>query len=620
MKNIIVGTAGHIDHGKTSLVKALTGIDTDRLEEEKRRGITIDLGFAHLQLTPSIRVGFVDVPGHERFVKNMLAGVGGIDLVLLVIAADESIKPQTREHFDICRLLGIRQGVVALTKADLVDSDLSDLARLEAEEFVGGSFLEGAPIVPVSATTGLGLAELREALALAADRVAPRDSSGPARLPIDRAFTLHGFGTVVTGTLVSGSIAREDELVLLPVGRRVRVRGVQVHGSQSQNALAGMRTALNVPDLSLDDVRRGMVLASPERFPVTRAFDASVEMLPSAPPLKHKAPVHLHAGTAEIEASVRLVAGDALKPGSHGFARIALEEPIVLAPGDRFILRRFSPVTTIAGGSVIDAQPPGGRLRKSGERLNVLSGSDLAVKAALLVRESRAGLSAAELSSRLLAERAQIIGAARNAGLSVLDPPGWISTREWNQQRRTELVRAVRQFHQEHALEAGMARHDLRAAVMPDAPAFLFDAVLAGTAELVSEKDRVRHRTHRVVLSQQEEKGRETIETLFRDAGLTAPSVLEVVQRSGLDPTRARPVLQMLVKEGALVRVDEELYLHRTAVDQLRAVLNAHKPAEFTVSTFKEWTGISRKYAVPLLEYCDRIHLTRRNGDRRIAI
>ncbi|HKA00090.1 MAG TPA: selenocysteine-specific translation elongation factor, partial [Candidatus Solibacter sp.] len=338
MKHIIVGTAGHIDHGKTALVKALTGIDADRLEEEKRRGITIDLGFAHLALTPKLTLGFVDVPGHERFVKNMLAGVGGIDLVLFVIAANESIKPQTREHFDICRLLGIRRGIVALTKADLVDEDILGLVRLEVEELVTGSFLEGAPIVPVSSTTGAGLDDLRRELGRAAAEAPEKNASGFFRLPIDRVFNVKGFGDVVTGTLVSGSMKKEQEAELYPAGRRVRVRGVQVHGSATERAVAGQRTALNIADLG--EAVRGDVLSEPGAFRAVTQIDCRLHLLVSAKPLKHRAPVHFHAGTAEIEAEVRLLESTTpLAPGTSAWARLVLREPALLLPGDRFIIR-----------------------------------------------------------------------------------------------------------------------------------------------------------------------------------------------------------------------------------------------------------------------------------------
>src|ERR1043166_2515541 len=355
MKHVIIGTAGHIDHGKTARVRALTGIDADRLEEEKRRGITIDLGFAHLQLTPALRVGFVDVPGHERFVKNMLAGVGGIDLVLFVIAADESIKPQTREHFDICRLLEIPRGVVAVTKSDLVDPEILGLVRLEVEELVAGSFLQSAPIVPVSSATGEGLEDLRRELARVAMAAPEKNPRGYFRLPVDRVFSVKGFGTVVTGTLISGAVEKEQEVELFPAARRLRVRGVQVHGSTASRAAAGERTALNLAAIEPGEMTRGDMLGAPGRFRAVRLLDCRLNLLSSAKPLKHRAPLHFHSGTAEIEAEVRFLDGRAmLEPGATAYARIVLRDTALLLPGDRFIIRKFSPVVTIGGGVVLD--------------------------------------------------------------------------------------------------------------------------------------------------------------------------------------------------------------------------------------------------------------------------
>ncbi len=363
MKSVIIGTAGHIDHGKTALVKALTGIDADRLEEEKRRGITIDIGFAHLELAlpdgEPLRLGFVDVPGHERFVRNMLAGVGGIDLVLLVIAADESIKPQTREHFDICRLLSVRRGIAVLTKSDLVDRETLDVVRMEAEEFLRNSFLDPAhsPIVAISALTGAGLDGLREALVKVAAEIPAKDSTALARLPIDRVFTMKGFGAVVTGTLVSGTIRKEDELEVFPAGQRVRVRGVQVHGQPAEEAVAGQRTALNLAGVTTQELARGMVLAPPSTFHSSSRIDVSLALLQSARPLKDRARVHLHAYTSETIATVSLYGTKQLAPGQTSFAQLRLAEPTLLLPGDRFIIRQFSPVLTIGGGEVLDASP-----------------------------------------------------------------------------------------------------------------------------------------------------------------------------------------------------------------------------------------------------------------------
>ena len=363
MKSVIVGTAGHIDHGKTSLVKALTGIDADRLEEEKRRGITIDIGFAHLELpAPSgekLRLGFVDVPGHERFVRNMLAGIGGIDVVVLVIAADEGIKPQTREHFDICRLLAVRRGMTVLTKSDAVDAETLEVVRLEVADFLRGSFLDPAhaPIVAASSLTGAGLDDVRQTLARIASEATAKDTNALARLPVDRVFTMKGFGAVVTGTLVAGTIRKDEDLELFPSGNRLRVRGVQVHGSSSEAAVAGQRTALNLAGVSTEDLSRGMTLATAGSLRPTSRIDAQLSLLASAKPLKDGARVHFHAYTMETIAEVRLVGTKQLKPAERAFAELRFSEPVLLLPGDRFILRQFSPLVTIGGGIVLDALP-----------------------------------------------------------------------------------------------------------------------------------------------------------------------------------------------------------------------------------------------------------------------
>ncbi len=622
MKNIVVGTAGHIDHGKTALVKALTGIDADRLEEEKRRGITIDLGFAHLQLTPGLRLGFVDVPGHERFVKNMLAGVGGIDLVLFVIAADESIKPQTREHFDICRLLGIPRGVIALTKADLVDNEILELVRLEVEELTAGSFLEGAPIVPVSSVTGAGLEDLRRALGRVASAAAEKDAAGYFRLPIDRVFSIKGFGTVVTGTLVSGSVAREQEVELYPAGRKLRVRGVQVHGAPAERGMAGQRTALNLADIEPAELARGYVLSEPGRFRVVPQVDCRLNLLPSAKPLKNRAPVHFHSGTAELEAEVRLLnGGTVLKPGSQEYVRLVLREPALLLPGDRFIIRMFSPVVTIGGGVVLDA---GGRRYRKGDdaaaRLGVLAGGDLSARVGLLVKEAAFGMSLAELVGRTGLRETEIAAAAKSAGLVSLGQPPWYVDRAWFQAARDRLIKAVREFHQKNALLAGIPKQELRSRQLADAPPLLLDALLADAKDLVVDGETVRSRGHKVVLREDEEQARRAIERAFEKAGLTTPAVPEVLAHSGVEAGRARSLLQLLLREHCLVKITDDLVFHRAALESLRQMLAARKAARFTVSDFKDWTGISRKYAIPLLEYLDREHVTRRVGDERLVL
>ncbi len=623
MKNIIVGTAGHIDHGKTALVKALTGIDADRLEEEKRRGITIDIGFAHLQLTPTLRLGFVDVPGHERFVKNMLAGVGGIDLVLFVIAADESIKPQTREHFDICRLLGIPHGVVALTKADLVEPDILELVRMEVEEFVAGSFLESAPVVAVSSATGAGLDDLRRELQRAASAVPEKSAAGHFRLPLDRAFTVKGFGTVVTGTLISGAVRKEQEVELYPTGRRLRVRGAQVYGEPAAQALAGQRTALNLADIEPAEVARGMVLAAPGKFQTVTQVDCALQLLPLAKPLKHRAPVHFHAGTAEIEAQVRLLDGvTALQPGQCCWARIVLREPALLLPGDRFIIRMFSPVVTIGGGMAVDI---GGKRYRKGdriaERLQTLAEAPAPARIALLVRESKYGMGMAELVSRTGLTEREIAAAASAAPTVVFEHPmHWFVDRAWLQSVRDKLLRAVREFHQKNPLLPGIAKQDLRGRELPDSPAFLIDAILAEEKQIVVEGENVRLAVHKLVLKQDEEQARAAIENAFEQAGLAVPAVPDVLAKSGVETARARSLLQILLREKLLVRVNDDLVFHHCAMEKLRTLLATRKGAPFNVGTFKDWTGISRKYAIPLLEYLDRERVTRREGDERVVL
>ena len=615
MRNIIVGTAGHIDHGKTALVRALTGIDADRLAEEKRRGITIDLGFAHLQLTNDIRLGFIDVPGHERFVRNMLAGAAGIDMVLFVVAADESIKPQTREHFEICKLLKVRSGIVAITKADLAGPELTELVRLEVEEFVAGSFLEAASVVPVSSTTGEGIEELRAELAYAARAAAEKDATGWFRLPVDRSFTMRGFGTVVTGTLISGTLKREQEVELYPTGRRLRVRNVQVYGRQADQARAGQRTAVNLPDIEHAEIERGMVLSEPGRFRPVTAFDCRVDLLANAKPLKNNAPVHLHLGAAEIEARVRLLARQvSLKPGGSAWARVTLSQPGLVLPGDRFILRMFSPVTTIGGGVVVDISNRKYRAADDvASRLESLLKGDAASRVRLLVSEHPNGIEQSELISLTGLRSIPVIPAIETAGKSLIS-----SERVSNLKK--DLVDSVRQFHKEHPLLPGIPKPDLKARVASKAGGEVFDFILAGTAGVVTDNDVVRLATHRVALKADEELARTAIQTAFDRAGLTAPAVPDVLKASGIESARARTLLQILLREGKLVKIADDFVLSAIALASLREQLAKKQGQRFAVPEFKEWTGVSRKYAIPLLEHLDRNHVTRREGDQRVIL
>jgi selenocysteine-specific elongation factor len=631
MKHVIVGTAGHIDHGKSALVEALTGTHPDRLEEEKRRGITIDLGFAFLELG-DVRLGFVDVPGHERFVRNMLAGVGGIDLVLLVVAADESIKPQTREHFDICRLLGIPRGLVALAKADLVGPDTLGLVRLEVEEFLRGSFLEGAPIVATSARTGEGLEQLKQELARIAATVPARDAARHFRLPIDRAFAMKGFGTVVTGTLVAGSVAPEDEVELFPARRRLRVRGVQSGGRKVERAVAGQRTAVNLAGVELAELARGMSLAAPGRFETTALVDARVELLPSARPLKRRTRVHFHQGTAEAVAELTLLEGELLVPGRAAFARLRLAAPALLLPGDRFILRQFSPVVTIGGGVVLDNQPRARGRRDAALRARLetfQSGSREDVLLALAASRAE-GIESRAVVARtgwLDAEARAAAESLRAAGrLKLLDAAGGFRAvaAEAFDALLTRARAELDAYHRANPLLEGVPKQELRGRLRVPAELYraaLEELVARGEATLAEES--VKRAGREIALAPEEARARQEIERAFERAGLAVPAVSDVLAKLPVEPKRAQKILQLLVREQVLVKVEEGLLFHRAALEALRERLAGYKRAKgerITVPEFKELAGVTRKYAIPLLEYLDRTRVTRRTGDARIIL
>ena len=632
MKNVVVGTAGHIDHGKSALVEALTGTNPDRLEEEKRRGITIDLGFAFLQIG-DVRLGLVDVPGHERFVRNMLAGVGGIDLVLLVVAADESIKPQTREHFDICRLLAIPRGLVALTKSDLVDADMLDLVRLEVEEFLRGSFLESAPVVPVSARTGDGIERLKQELLRVSGEVPGKDPTRHFRLPIDRAFAIKGFGTVVTGTLVSGQVKPEDEVELFPARRRVRVRGVQSGGRAIERAVAGQRTALNLAGVERAEAERGMVLASPGRFQPTSRLDARVSLLGSARRLKNRARAHFHQGTAETIAEIILLDREELAPGESAFAQLRLEDPVLVLPRDRFILRQFSPVVTIGGGVVLDALASRHRQRdlhvipylatlECGNREEIL---------AAVVSAHAQGLEMTQIVARMGWLEAEIGEAAMKlAQAGALRIVGQQPLVVVSAARLAECVNCMRaeveSFHRANPLVEGISKEDLRTRAAAEARPELFRAALdelVGSGAIVVAGDIVKRAGREIALLPEEARAKEQMAEEFARAGLAVPSLKEVLAKLPVEAKRAQKLLQLLLREHTLVKVSEDLVFHRSAMERLRALLAEYKKKNgerLAISAFKELTGVTRKYAIPLLEHLDRERVTRRVGDERVIL
>jgi selenocysteine-specific elongation factor len=631
-KSIIVGTAGHIDHGKSTLIEALTGTHPDRLEEEKRRGITIDLGFAFLE-DEGVRYGFVDVPGHERFVKNMLAGASGIDLVLLVIAADELIKPQTREHFDICRLLGVQRGVIALTKSDLADSDTRELARMEIEEFVKGTFLESAPIVEVSAKTRHGLTELKAALGKAAHEISSKDTGRYFRLPIDRSFAVKGFGSVVTGTLFSGNITVGDEVELLPIGKLLRVRGLQTGGKSVERAEAGQRTAVNLAGIEHTTIQRGMVLSARGRLRTTRRADVRMELLPGAPVLKHRSHVHFHAGTLETTGEVYLLGARELAPGGSALAQIRLQDEAVLVRGDRFIVRQFSPVVTIGGGVVLDPLARRFSAKDTGraQYLTTLERGSREEILQAMAERNILGITAEEIVVRTGWIEAEIQLAAKaladkNLLRIVSSEPLILMGEAWFAEIGKKLLARVERFHKENPLLPGITREELKASlgrrVRPETFAAALQLMLE-QKKITVQGEFIKKAGTEITLAPEEVRAKEQITQAFGKAGLAVPSVKEVLAQLKIETARAEKLLQILLREKVLVRVSADLIFHHAALDALTGLLAQYKKSKgekIGVPAFKELTGITRKYAIPLLEYLDRQRQTRRAGDERVIL
>ncbi len=637
MSSIIVGTAGHIDHGKSALVRALTGVDPDRLPEEKRRGITIDLGFADLELD-DLRIGFVDVPGHERFIKNMLAGAHGIDLLALVIAADESVMPQTREHFDICRLLGVSNGLVVITKKDLVDEEMLALVEDEARELVNGSFLEKAPLVAVSSRTGAGLDDLKSRLTELGRRVPPRSQDFTMRLPIDRAFSMKGFGTVVTGTLISGKISEGEELELLPSRTNVRVRGLQVHNKSVREAHAGQRTAVNLAGVDTAQIERGMVLAPVGRLRPTQIVDVQIDVLPGASRgVRSRSRVRFHIGAAEVLGRVRVLEGSQIAPGSSGIAQLRLEAPVLAVHGDRFILRSYSPAETIAGGVIVDPFATKHRGREMEHTLALLHS---------LMREERAAKfeafvqTAGDQGLRLndLAAAtgwtnevlARVASEVQKTG-SVIEVGGLFIARSSLDRLSDAVIAELERYHKREPLARGMLRETLREKLFAHSAPELFNGVIArveAQSKVVSEKDIVRSSKHSVGLSEQEAELSKRIEHGYLAAGVEAPTIDEAMTKAEVAPpqrAQARKILQLLIDDRTIVRIQGEMFMHAKVVEDLKAKLRTygaqHEPDCFIdVAAFKDLAGVSRKYAIPLLEFFDREQVTRRAGDKRIIL
>ncbi len=648
-KTIIIGTAGHIDHGKTTLVKALTGTDTDRLKEEKERGITIELGFARLELPSGQSVGVIDVPGHERFVKNMVAGVAGVDLVALVIAADEGVMPQTKEHLEICQLLGVKYGLVVLTKIDMVDEEWLELVKDDVSSFLKGTFLENAPIIPVSAVTGRGLDELLKTLDEMISKIPARKAKGPFRLPVDRSFTMKGFGTVVTGTAISGTINLGDEVRIYPPGIESRVRGIQIHGEPRETSVPGLRTALNLQGVTKEEVQRGMVVATPGALKPSYLLDLEFYYLKSAQkPLKHRTPVRLHVGTAEVIGRI-LLKEDEIEPGATYYCQIKLEEPVACLPEDRYVIRSYSPIRTIGGGRILNPLPRRRKRHKDWmwDELKVLSkGKEEDIILLHLKNAGIRGLTQEELSIRsglygkpLKKELDALLGKKRIVKLS--QDNIFISSKVL-EDLKEKALKLLDEYHKERPLVEAMPKEELKSKLFPShiersfVPASeavtrlpvqrIFNRVLEELSKegrVVVGKESIRLSTHKVLLRKDEERLKKEMEELFKNGGLSPPSLEDAINRITKDQGEkeaSREVLGLLLREGRLIKVKDGLFYHRDAVEEIekRVISYLKSNEEMGVPEFRKLTGgLSRKYMIPLLEYLDSKKVTIRVGDKR---
>ncbi len=621
--HIIIGTAGHVDHGKTALIRALTGINTDRLKEEQERGMTIDLGFASLKLPDGTVVGIVDVPGHERFLKNMLAGATGVDVALLVIAADEGVMPQTREHLEILQLLEARVGVVAITKCDLVSPEWLGLVEEDVRSVLKETFLADAPMVRVSSVTGEGVPELMDTLTSLISRIEPRSAAGPFRLPVDRVFTITGFGTVVTGTLVSGTIRLGDAISILPEGIESRARQLQVHGRKVEEAYAGSRVAVNLAGVDVQDIRRGAVIVPPGYLAASDRLDVLVRILPDAPiVLKNRLRVRMHIGTAEHIGRMIVLCGGDIADGCEGFAQFISETPVVAARNDRFVIRSYSPMHTIGGGVVLEPYAkrhrPGDpavldalERRRKGDPIDILEDTLLVASVPLTLKDAISTSGVSEHDAALAIADGRI---KKIAGERIIHPAVFSAL-------KSRVISSLEAYHNDKPLRAGMPREDLRIASARNLDAKAFQSLLAemeAAGEILLSEHLVKLPSHSVSLSPAEEQMAQALDDLYRNMGMNAPSLDDALAQTGA----TREILNYLLESGTLVMIDKDLALHTDVVERARSLL-LDKLAEgggITVSEFRDLIGSSRKYVVPLLEYFDAERLTRRVGDVRVLV
>ncbi len=631
MKQIILGTAGHIDHGKTSLIKAVTGTDTDRLKEEKERGITIELGFASLDLPNGQHVGIVDVPGHEKFVKNMVAGATGIDIVVMVIAADEGVMPQTREHMEICTLLGIKHGFVALTKIDMVDEEWLELAMEDVRDFTAGTFLENTPIVPVSAVKEKGLQEFSRILETICNQVPERSLSSLFRLPVDRVFTMKGFGTVITGSLISGRVQVGDTVMIYPSMVTSRVRGIQVHNQGVNMAEAGQRTAINFQGLEKAAIKRGEMLALPGTLKPSFMVDLQLQYLASnKKPIKNRTRVRFHTGTSEILGNLVLLDREELPPGEKAAVQLRLDEPVCLVKDDRFVIRSYSPVRTIGGGQVLNPIPPKHKRFKADVVQGLQSIAERSMEELIdyyIDQTGHAGAAFSDLvlmtniTEKSLEQQLQALLSRKTVLLVDRDSRIYMHTNSF-QQLRQDLTGHLERYHKTNPLKAGMPKEELKTKLPPNLSPKLFNLLMNQMLkddDISVVEDTVHLASHTVALGADQEDIRDKIIKTYKESGLQPPYFKELGKQLTADPSRARDVLNLLVKEGRLVKVKEDLYFDAEAVTRLKQRLVEFLTVNGEISTpqFKEMTAASRKYVIPLIEYFDAQNITIRIGDVR---
>ena len=637
MREIILGTAGHVDHGKTSLIRALTGIETDRLKEEKERGITIELGFAYLDLPCSHRLGIVDVPGHEKFIRNMVAGTAGMDLVAFVIAADEGIMPQTIEHFEICQLLGVRDGLIVLTKKDMVEKEWLDMVTEEVRDFFKGSFLDAAPIVPVDSLSGAGIGEIIKLLDAKVAAMDFHEEFGPFRMAVDRVFSMKGFGTVITGTSLSGRIETGSELKFYPGGLSAKIRGIQVHGKDVELVEAGRRTAINLQGIERDQINRGDVAATPGSLIASTLVDAEFQYLPSArKELKNRTQVRVHLGTREIVGRIVLLEADTLAPGEQSPVQLILQEPVAVWPGDRYVVRSYSPITTIGGGAILNNAPK--KRRRSLEKDRTLnrsfftafSAADSEQRILLLIE----GCGIQGITADQLAARTGIFSKRLKKLLQHPISTGSLQVVDSESQRllaasvaetvNQQIIGQLTAFHQQNPLKTGLAKEELRSQLRPTVDQKVLYALLnnlakKGMIEQIGAE--VKLSGYTVTLQVNEQEMEQKIGELYQQAGLTPPNLKEVLAAFTQFPEKQiRQVIDLLLARGTLLKINESLCFHASAIQQLQenVVAFIRKEGEIDAPRFKELTGLTRKFSIPLLEYFDKIKLTIRIDDKRV--